>query len=183
MTIGRWLLIGLPLIVIGAIWLYCGMVFETNPRDIALMNSFGGAYLLAGLIAAVNEPWSRGVARIAWFPLLLLVPIGTVLGILALRILPDDPLEGQKFREEMRSVSPEEAARVVRQEALSRFGIKDDKFHLPLVGRIRFAPVGVIGFSEDLETNYGFRSSSKVSPSTASVDDLIEAFTTKKEKT
>jgi ribosomal protein L20A (L18A) len=178
MTIRRWLLIGLPLIVIGAIWLYCGMVFETKARDIALMNSFGGVYLLAGLIAAVNKPWSRVVARIAWYPLLLLVPIGTVLGVLALRILRDDPVERQKFREEMRSVSPEEAVRIVRREAASRFGIKDDKFHIPLVGSLRFAPADVIGFIEDLETDYGFRPAPEVSPSTASVNDLIGAFTT-----
>lgn len=179
MTIGRWLLIGLPLVVIGAIWLYCGMVFETKARDIALMNSFGGAYLLAGLIAAVNRPWSRTLARIAWYPLLLLVPVGTVLGILALRILRDDPVERQKFREEMRSISPEEAARIVRQEAASRFRLKDDQFDMPLVGSLRFAPGEVIGFIEDLETDYGFRPSAEVSPSSASARDLIAAFTPK----
>ena len=116
MTIGRWLLIGLPLVVVGAIWLYCGMAFEMKARDIVLTNSFGGAYLLTGLIAALNKPWSQSVARIAWYPLLLIVPIGTIFGIMALRLLRDDPVELQKFREKMRSVSPEETARVVRQE-------------------------------------------------------------------
>jgi ribosomal protein L20A (L18A) len=110
--------------------------------------------------------------------LLLLVPIGTVLGILALRVLRDDPVERQKFREEMRSVAPEEAARIVRREAASRFGVKDDKFHIPLVGSLRFAPAEVIGFIEDLETDYGFRPVREVSPSTASVNDLVGAFTT-----
>ena len=156
------------------------MVFETKPRDIALMNSLGGAYLLAGLIAAVNKPWSRGVARIAWFPLLLLVPIGTVLGILALRILRDDPVERQKFRKEMRSISAEEAARIVRQEAVGRFRLKDDQFDMPLVGSLRFAPGEVIEFIEDLETDYGFLPSAEVSPSLASAHDLIAAFTPKK---
>jgi hypothetical protein len=179
MTIGRWLLIGLPLVVIGAIWLYCGMVFETNARNIVLMNSFGGAYLLAGLIAAVNRPWSRTLARIAWYPALLIVPFGTVFGILALRILRDDPVERQRFREEMRSISPDDAARIVRQEAASRFRLKDDQFDLPLVGSLRFAPGEVIGFMEDLETDYGFRPSAKVSPSSASAHDLIAAFTPK----
>ena len=78
------------------------------------------------------------------------------------------------------SVSPEEAVRIVRQEAASRFRIKDDKFDMPLVGSLRFAPAEVIEFIEDLETDFGFRPAGKVSPTTASVNDLISAFTSQK---
>lgn len=169
-------MIGFPLVAIGVIWLYSGMAVETDRRGIVLMNSFGGAYCLAGLIAAVNNPWGRGVARIAWYPLLLLIPVGTVLGIMALRILRDDPAEVRSFHEAMGSASPEEVARIVRQEAADRFGIGSDQFDLPLVEGLRFAPGEVIGFIDDLEAEYGFRPVDEVSPSTASVHDLVAAF-------
>jgi hypothetical protein len=51
---------------------------------------------------------------------------------------------------------------------------------MPLVGSLRFAPAEVIEFIEDLETDFGFRPAGEVSPTTASVNDLISAFTSQK---
>ncbi len=88
--------------------------------------------------------------------------------------------ERESFHRAMRAISPEEATCVVRREAASRFGIKDDQFNLPLVGALGFAPAEVIGFIEDLETGYGFSLADKVSPSTASVQDLIGVLSRQK---
>lgn len=179
MTIGRWLLIGFPLVVMGVIWLYCGVALENKQPDITLMVTVGCSYLLSGLVAASNKPWCRNIAKIAWYPLLLLIPIGTVLGILALRILRDDPEEVRRFHESVKTLSPEEMASIVSREAISRFGIQETDFGDSLVGSLRISPGEVNGFIDDLEADYGFRLADKVRPSTTSVLDIINVLSKK----
>jgi hypothetical protein len=94
----------------------------------------------------------------------------------------DDSSDQKRFFAAMQSASHEEVAciKIVRQEAADRFRINDDKFHLPLVGSLRFTPAEVIEFIGILEIDYGFRPAFEASPTTVSVNDLILAFMTQK---
>ena len=172
MRIGRWLLVGLPLVIVGVVWGYCGVALETKGPDIVLMSSVGAAYILAGLIAGSTRPWCRVVAQIAWYPCLLAVPIGTVLGILAIRILREDKTESDKHVAAMQKIPKEDAVKVLRIEASNRFKISDAQFDVPLVQDLRINPGDVHSFIEDMEIDHGFRFSAELVPSTASVLDL-----------
>ncbi|MEK7951688.1 hypothetical protein [Luteolibacter soli] len=175
MTLGRWLLIGLPLVLVGGAWLYFGIDERSKPADVMLMRCTGWAYVLIGVVAVSNKKWSRVVASLAWYPLLLLVPIGTVLGILALRLLKDAPGEREEFVKRMKAIPPEEAVRIVKEEALRRFGIREDQLGVSLVGGLRIAPGEVRGFLDDLEVDYGFSLAGEVNAGTASVREMMDA--------
>lgn len=176
MSIGRWLLIGLPLILVGGAWLYFGIDPGMAPRDILLMKSLGSAYVLIGLATAFDKRPVRAVATIAWYPMLVLVPVGTVLGILALRLLKESPAERKEFLKGMKTIAPEEAIRILKEQAMSRFGIKEDQFGVSLSGTLRIAPGEINGFFDDMEEDYGFSLADGVNPSTASVQDMIDVL-------
>ena len=68
-----------------------------------------------------------------------------------------------------------DAAVIVRREAIKRLRLKEDQFEQSLVERLKFAPAEVIGFIDDLESDYGFDISTNVSVSRASISDIINA--------
>jgi len=68
-----------------------------------------------------------------------------------------------------------DAAVIVRREAINRLRLKEDQFEQSLVERLKFAPAEVIGFIDDLESDYGFDISTNVSISRASISDIINA--------
>ena len=172
MRIGRWLLVGLPLVVVGTIWGYCGIAFETRGPDIVLMTSVGVIYIVAGLIAGSSRAWCRLVAQIAWYPCLLLIPIGTVLGILAIRILKVDKTATDKHLPGMQSVPKEEALKILRTEASDRFGLSESQFEASLVQDLRVNLGDLHSFIEDMEIDHGFQFAPELVPASASVLDL-----------
>ena len=176
MNIGRWLLVGLPLVVIGAIWGYCGVAFETKGPDIVLMTSVGVIYIVAGLIAASNRPWCRVVAQSAWYPCLLLIPIGTVLGIMAIRILKVDKAATDKHLADMKAVPKEEALKILRTEAADRFAVSESQLEASLVQDLRVNLGDLHSFIEDMEIDHGFRFGPELVPASASILDLERAL-------
>jgi hypothetical protein len=178
MKVGRWLFVGFPLVAIGGVMIW----FEWNPwsseRTSWLFGFLGVLYVLIGLalLRASEKRWVRGVAILAWLPLLRLVPIGTVLGIVAMRLLWTSRGEREALVKVMNAVSPAEAARILKEQAMSRFGIKEEQVGVSLVGELRFAPGEVNGFLDDMEEDYGFALADEVNASTASVQDLLDAL-------
>jgi hypothetical protein len=176
MTVDKWLLTGFPLMAVGAFGLYSGMTLESGARGIVLWNSFAVIYILVGFLAALNKPWCREITRIAWYPMFLGIPIGTFLAVMALRVLRDDTVERAKFLEAVRTLSPEEAAKIVRREAVKKFVIKEEHFTRALVDDLRIAPFEVTEFIEDLESDYGFSFTRDFSIDSVSVEQLIAAI-------
>jgi hypothetical protein len=178
MKIGRWLFVGLPLVVMGGVWVWFGWEPGLDDRSAGLFGFLGVVYVLIGLalLRASEKRWVRGVAILAWLPLLRLVPIGTVLGIVAMRLLWTSRGEREAFVKVMNALSPAEAARILKEQAMSRFGIKEEQVGVSLVGELRFAPGEVNGFLDDLEEDYGFALADEVNASTASVKDMLDAL-------
>ena len=180
MTFGRWLLIGFPLFALGGLWLYVGVFVEREQPDICLMVTVGFFYSLIGLVAASSRPWCKTIARFAWYPLLLLVPFGTVWGIMALKSLRYDPEATRRFHENVKTLPHEEIASIIRRAAIREFGLKESQFGVSLAGGLRVQPGNVYHFTADLEAEYGFKLVNMVDPSTASVEDIINVINRKK---
>ena len=178
MNIGKWLFTGLPLVALGAIWLDAGITYMNKQPAVALTLGTACPYLIIGFLALSENRWCRKLARIAWYPLLLVFPIGTLYGIFALKSLRSDSREVKRFRESIKinPLSLEDSVAIVSREARSRLRLKENQFDQSLVGSLKFGPAEVISFIDDLESDYGFDINSFVTINKASVLDIINAI-------
>lgn len=82
--------------------------------------------------------------------------------------------------ETVESIGVEEAMRILKVEAMNRFGIRENQFGASLARGLRIAPGEVSGFINDLEVDYGVSLEDEVDPSRASVQDMIEVLARRK---
>lgn len=177
MTAVRWIFTGLPLVVLGMLWLYRFEAFELSMKGIPIGTYFGLAYIFIGLLVVTNKPWSRVLAIIAWLPILIIIPLGTIFAIIAITTLLVDPVKAENLRQAIRTSSPDEVADLVGQAAITRFEIRIYEFDMPLVDELRFPIAEVTGFIEFLETDFAVDLDDEVSASTTSVQDIIDTLT------
>lgn len=188
----RWLFIvmftisGLYQILAGCAWAYVsGTIVETG-RTVDRI--FGPCLFIGGVMAfyvvwcLLRRRWSRGVfwmglavAFLTWAPFWILNVVPVALWIMNRPRRGDDVAIGRVAKERV-AVPAEEAIRILKTEAMIRFGIRADQLGVSLVRGLRFAPGEVIGFLKDLEVDHGIRLGDEVDASRVSVQEMLEVL-------
>lgn len=156
----RWLLTALPLLLISisAGWLVA--LYPNGGQRLMMMGLT--AWFLAGSVSATRHGMgARLFTMVAWLPLFLLFPIGTILAFAALRTLMHPP------REAVLSAEPPSVVVLSREEIRIRVGEEAElKFQLPfstqadlwnrdLVQDLRVMPYHLNALLDDLDEHHG----------------------------
>ena len=165
----NWLQSGMPLLLLGGlnIWL------ATKMGD-ARLNVIGGFYVCSSLFAISSNRTIRKIAVLAWCPLLLAIPVGTIVGISAIRLLLRNPAVIQATQAKVKAMSSIEVEQFVRRKASNVLEIPDSKFDVSIERQLMIAPVALIHFLDDLNIDYGLPVSSDDRTNIDTVEDLVQ---------
>jgi len=166
--------------LMGGVWVWFGIEPETNDRSRDLFFFLGVVYVLIGLGLFRDKRWCRGVAMVAWIPVMWMFPIGTVLGFVAMMLLRNSREEREEFLKVVDATSAEDAARMLKEQAMSRFGIREDQLNVSLAGGLKISPGEINGFLADMEEDYGFCLADEVNVSTVSVQEMMAVLARQK---
>jgi len=166
--------------LMGGVWCWFGIEPETNDRSRDLFFFLGVVYVLIGLGLFRDKRWFRGVAMVAWIPVMWIFPIGTVLGFVAMMLLRNSRGEREKFLKVVDATSADDAARMLKEQSMGRFGIKEDQLNVSLAGGLRISPGEINGFLADMEEDYGFCLADEVNVSTVSVQEMMAVLARQK---
>ena len=167
----RWAIIGLPLVLIGFACLW-GANRDSDLRPGYLL--FAAYYLGASLCALSPIRAHRNITLVAWVPLLLVIPVGTAWGALAITWLMQDSRTERQSRHRISSErTPEQLEQLIRSRAVVELDISDDQFGIPAERELLVPPVDWIHFLDDLRVDHGLPVSSDDRRSVATVDDVV----------
>jgi hypothetical protein len=167
----RWLLTGFPLVLLGGVFI--GLTFEAPDAAKTLMLALGTAYLTAGWLPLSRNRLLLNLAVLAWCPLLLAFPIGTLLGIFAIKTLRTDPGARAKVFNQVKRMTLSEMEEIVRSRAADQLDITSEQMGASLE-ELRITPGKVNQFLDDLDYDLGLPVSSDDRPSIATIQDLVD---------
>ena len=143
-------------------------------------------FTIAGFVALyvvwclLRGRWSREVfwmglvvAFLTWAPFLILNAVPVSLWIFKRPGRGGDG-KGHLLAKKRVAIPDDEAIRILKTEAMIRFGIREDQFGVSLARGLRFAPGEVDGFLEDLEVDHGISLRDEVDASRVSVQEMLE---------
>ena len=169
----RWLLVGLPLTICGLVWLWIGVIDGPGPDKI-LMLTCGIGYGAIGFGAISTNRIICRIAIVAWVPLLALFPIGTILGIFAIKNLRGNQNTRQFIVDTVGSLPFEEVAEIVRRQAQQSLSLSRDQLAASLENDLGVAPGRLNSFLDDLGIDFRLPISSNDRQDIESIEDVIE---------
>jgi len=146
----QWLVAGLPLCILGASLIFTGVTISEASNLMYAAIIVGCIYLAIGVLLFRGRVAIKRIAIYIWFPLLLLIPIGTSLAIFAIRILTADPVGQEARREHIRSLAFVDVEKLVEVEALRSLDVEATQFRLSLERDLDVSPMLISDFLEDL---------------------------------
>lgn len=176
----NWILTGLPLALLSCVYVWL------TTKDIgshAALISLAVLYLGTSFCALSSSRSVRKVAVLAWCPLLLAIPIGTIFGILAIRLLLDDAEARHEIRENVKAMAPAEIEQLLRTMAETVLEIPNSKFDASIESDLGVPPVELINFLDKLKTEYGLPVSSDDRKNIDSVEDIVRMVTSRATET
>ena len=176
----RWTLTGLPLALLGLVYIWLATKILSGQLGIVALACF----CIGSSFCALSSSRSvRKVAVAAWCPLLLAVPIGTILGVLAIRLLLDDPEKRQQNRAKVKAMTPDQIRDLVRARAENMLDISGGKLDASIESDLGVPPVDLINFLDDLNLEDGLSVSSDDRGRIDSVDDVVRLVTSRAAET
>lgn len=172
-----------PLSFLGISWAAAGQFLAEKPSAAIFLQALGLVYLLIGGLLFTSWKGAPILGALAWFPILFLVPVGTIWGIAALRALrqwngpaaphPKAPLQLQPRRNKFSLVE------TVTRSFVAEFGAYEDAQGRPLsVSRdLRIPPGTYARFLDDLRIDHGFSISGADAEEVDSLKALIDVLT------
>jgi hypothetical protein len=162
----------------GGIWLFGASVEKEGTTRLTCL-VVGSVYMVTGLLPCSRRRTPTLLATVAWYPLLIIFPLGTVCGLHALKVLRSDPDARRKAHEETNEMSPQEIENLIRRSAYEHLGIDAAHSHLPL--KDLKVPLGDFDrFLDDLQIDYGLKAPVHARNKNMSIEGVIEEIQAKR---
>lgn len=166
----RWLICGLPLLLVSGIF---QLEEWSSPESVGVSVALSVTYAIVAVLLATNNGFVKRLAVLLWLPLLAAIPIGTIIGIVAIRELLRNKEAEQAVREETAQLSEEELEQLVLKLANEDLGVQSHQRALSLRGALNVAPIELSNFLDDLRMRHDLPICGDEDKRVQTLDDLL----------